>query len=215
MITGVGLQGDSNGLDEATVKEDDGTDETEELTEAGSKRYRSLAVVNFLSIDQPGLQYAASLLGRSMSRRTAKAEARLKRVARYFLAHPRFARTYCRGVASEVLDLVVWSDSDWAGCRASRQRWYPRDRRRDREVVVESSGVNRFVQRRGCRQQSCHGGLGAKSLPRDLGWKALLALNIDAEAARAIASRQGVGKIWHLEVWLQDVVRIGIICLSC
>ena len=59
--------------------------------------------------------------------------------------------------------------------------------------------------------------LGAKSLLRDLGWKARLTLNIDAEAARAIASRQGVGKVRHLEVrffWLQDVVRSGIICLS-
>ena len=49
------------------------------------------------------------------------------------------------------------------------------------------------------------------------GWKARLTLNIDAEAARAIASRQGVGKIRHLEVrflWLLDVVRSGIVCLS-
>ena len=114
VIAGMGLQGDSKGLDAATVKEDDGTDETEELTEAGSKRYRSLAaVVNFLSLDRPDLQYAASVLGRSMSRPTVKAEARLKRVARCLLA------------------------------------LYPRDRRRDREILVESSGVNRFVQRRG------------------------------------------------------------------
>ena len=42
-------------------------------------------------------------------------------MARYLLAHPRFVRTCCRGVASEVLELVVWSDSDWAGCRASRK----------------------------------------------------------------------------------------------
>ena len=63
--------------------------------------------------------------------------------------------------------------------------------------------------------KSCHGGPRSKvSLLRDLGWKALLALDIDAQAARAIASRQGVGKTRHLEVWLQDVVRIGIICLS-
>ena len=59
--------------------------------------------------------------------------------------------------------------------------------------------------------------LGAKSLLRDLGWKARLTLNIDAEAARAIASRQGVGKIRHSQVrflCLQDVERSGIICLS-
>ena len=40
VIAGKSLQGDSKGLDAATVKEDDGTDETEELTEVGSKRYR-------------------------------------------------------------------------------------------------------------------------------------------------------------------------------
>ena len=82
--------------------------------------------------------------------------------------------------------------------------------------MVESPGVNRFVQRRG-RGKAATEALGAKSLLRDLGWTARLTLNIDVEAARAIAPRQGVGKIWHLEVrtlWLQEVVRSGIICLS-
>ena len=224
VIAGMGLQGDSKGLDAATVKEDDGTDDTEELSEAGSKRYRSLAaVVNFLSLDRPDLQYAASVLGRSMSRPTVKAEARLKRVARYLLAHPRFVHTYCRGVASEVLELVAWSDSDWAGCRASRKSmsggilaigggivksWSNRQ-----ASIALSSGEAEFY----AAGKAATEALGAKSLLRDLGWKTRLTLNIDAEAARAIASRQGVGKIRHLEVhflWLQDVVRSGIICLS-
>ena len=46
----------------------------------------------------------------------------------------------------------------------------------------------------------------------DLGWKANLQICMDAEAARAIASRQGIGKVRHLEVrylWLQDQVRRG------
>ena len=202
----MGLQGDLKGLDAATVKEDDGTDETKELTEAGSKRYRSLAaVVNFLSLDRPDLQYAASVLGRSMSPPTVKVEARLKRVARYLLAHPRFVHTYCRGVANEVLELVVWSDSDWAGCRASRKSM-------SGGILAIGSGEAEFYAAR----KDATDALGAKSLLRDLGWKARLTLNIDAEAAQAIASREGVGKIQHLEVrflWLQDVVRSGIICL--
>ena len=123
VVVDKGLQGDSKGLDAATVKEDDGTDETEDYTEAGSKRHRSLAAaVNVLSLDRPDLHYAASVLGWSTSRPTAKSEAWLKRVARHLLAHPRFVHTYCRGVASEVLKLVVWSDSDMADCRASRKR---------------------------------------------------------------------------------------------
>ena len=39
VIAGMGLQGDLKGLDAATVKEDDGTDETEELMEAGWRRW--------------------------------------------------------------------------------------------------------------------------------------------------------------------------------
>ena len=158
-----------------------------------------------------------------MSRPTVKAEARLKQVARYLLAHPRFVRTYCRGVASEVLELVVWSDSDWAGCRASRmsmsggilaigggtaKSWSNRQ-----ASIALSSGEAEFY----AAGKAATEALEAKSLLRDLVWKARLTLNIDAEAARATASRQGVGKIWHLEVrflWLQDVVRSGIVCLS-
>ena len=50
-------------MDAATVKEDDGAEETEELTETGVKRYRSLAaVVNFLSFVRPNLQYTACVV---------------------------------------------------------------------------------------------------------------------------------------------------------
>ena len=54
--------------------------------------------------------------------------------------------------------------------------------------------------------------LGAKSLFADLGWASSLQISMDAEAARCIASRQGIGKVRHLEVrylWLQDQVRSG------
>ena len=152
VIAGTGLQGDLKGLDAATVKENNVTDETEELTEAGSKRYRSLAaVVNFLSLDGPDLQCAASVLGRSMSRPTVKAEAQLKRVARYLLAHPRYRAQVlprCRqrgaGVGGVVGQRLGWLPGD----PQEHEWWYPRDRRRDREILVESPGVNRVVQRR-------------------------------------------------------------------
>ena len=58
--------------------------------------------------------------------------------------------------------------------------------------------------------------LGARSLCADLGWGCTLQIRMDAEAARAIASRQGIGKVRHLEVrylWLQDKVRRGEIKL--
>ncbi len=55
-----------------------------------AQRYRSIAaVVTDMSLDRPDLQFAASVLGRSMSRPTVAAEARLKKVARYLVSHAR------------------------------------------------------------------------------------------------------------------------------
>ena len=48
-------------------------------------------------------------------------------------------------------------------------------------------------------------GLGMQTLARDLGWKLSLRMHVDSSAAKAIASRQGIGTIRHLEVrhlWL-------------
>ena len=59
-------------------------------------------------------------------------------------------------------------------------------------------------------------GLGMQTLARDLGWSLALRLHVDSSAAKAIASRQGMGKIRHLEVrhlWLQQVVREGRLIL--
>ena len=51
----------------------------------------------------------------------------------------------------------------------------------------------------------------------DLDLVARIRVNVDAEAARSIASRQGIGKIRHLEVrylWLQEWVKKGAVKMS-
>ena len=56
--------------------------------------------------------------------------------------------------------------------------------------------------------------LGARSLLCDLGWAADLQIRMDADAARGMASRQGIGRMRHLDVrylWLQDLVKTGVI----
>ena len=53
-------------------------------------------------------------------------------------------------------------------------------------------------------------GIGLQSLAKDLGWNIELRLFVDSSAAKAIASRKGLGKVRHLEVrhlWLQQAVR--------
>ena len=42
--------------------------------------------------------------------------------------------------------------------------------------------------------------LGVQSLAADLGWKLGLELYVDSTAAKAIASRLGLGKVRHMEV---------------
>ena len=53
-------------------------------------------------------------------------------------------------------------------------------------------------------------GIGLQTLAKDLGWDLELRLFVDSSAAKAIASRKGLGKVRHLEVrhlWLQQAVR--------
>ena len=122
VISAMGLLADSKGLDQAVIKEDTGEDESDELGPVQAKRYRSIAaVVNYMSLDRPDLQFAASLLGRSMARPTVASEARLKKAARYLVSHPRVKYFCPAGQLEKEVEITAWSDSDWAGCRVSRR----------------------------------------------------------------------------------------------
>jgi hypothetical protein len=213
----MGLQHESKGLKQAVYKEDDGEDETEELKGESARRYRSLAaVVNYMALDRPDLQFAASVLGRSMSRPTLQAEARLKKVARYLLTNPVVEYFYPYGGFSGAMEIVAWSDSDWAGDRVTRKSttgglltiaggvvksWSNRQ-----ASIALSSGEAEFYAAGKAAVEI----IGCQSLLKDLGWCAQLRICLDASAAQAIASRQGLGKMRHLEVrylWLQELVR--------
>ena len=55
-------------------------------------------------------------------------------------------------------------------------------------------------------------GLGLKAMMNDLGMHAEIEISTDAEAAKGIAARKGLGKVRHIEVnqlWLQDRVAKG------
>ena len=55
-----------------------------------------------------------------------------------------------------------------------------------------------------------------QSYMSELGWPTCIEIKVDATAAQAIASRQGIGKIRHLSVrhlWLQALVRRGAVSI--
>ena len=94
VIREMGLEAESKGLDVPVLV---GTERTEgeDLDAAGVAKYRRIAAtVNYLAMDRPDLQFAASVLGRSMSRPTKDSMAALKRTARYLLKHPSMRYIY-------------------------------------------------------------------------------------------------------------------------
>ena len=116
----------------------------------------------------------------------------------------------------EVDTIDVYTDSDWAGCRATRKStsgglvvlgggvvkaWS----KTQGPVALSSGEAEYYAMVKGTLE-----GIGLQSLARDLGWELELRLFVDSSAAKAIASRKGLGKVRHIEVrhlWLQQAVR--------
>lgn len=191
IVRELGLRPDSNGIDVPMDRDDAREDETTALDDEHARRYRRLAAtVDFMAQDRPDLQLPASILGRSMSRPTEGSWARLKKVGRYLVKHPSVVWEYKDVLADEVQEIVVWSESDWAGCRQTR---------------------------RNAAGKAAAEALAAQSLMADLGWRLRPHLFVDASAAQGMATRQGIGRVRHLDVrflWLQQTVKSGDLRLS-
>ena len=110
----------------------------------------------------------------------------------------------------------AYSDSDWAGCRASR-------RSTSGGLLAVSGGVVKsWSSTQGtiatwsgeaeyyAAVKAAAEALGFQSLARDLGWNSPIYVYIDSSAAKSVASRVGLGKLRHLEVkylWLQEALK--------
>ena len=83
------------------------------------------------------------------------------------------------------------------------------------QVVVEPSSHGGSVVWRG-RGKAAAELIGIKSMMRDMGWDTDIKLHVDATVAQAMANRQGIGKIRHLEVrylGLQEMAKSGVIAV--
>ena len=146
--------------------------------------------------------FACKEICRWMSRPSEHSWLALKRVCRFFAGRPRLVYKYPQQSVGEV---DVYTDTDWAGCPKTRKstsggcvmlgchaikHWSS-----TQTSVALSSGEAEFAGViRGSGQ-----GLGYQALLRDFGVEAHLRVWTDSSAAIGICSRQGLGKLRHLD----------------
>jgi len=194
------------------------TGENQELMnpEAARQYRRAVARINYLAADRPDLAVAATHLARTMAKPYVGDEQGVKRVIRYLAGRPRCAWRY--GFQEEPHTLDVYTDSDWAGCTATRKstsggiilhgrhpimHWS----KLQGNVALSSGEAELNSQVKGVAEA-----LGVRNAARDLGVELQIRSHCDSSAARGILNRVGVGKMKHLEVkhlWVQEHVRTG------
>jgi hypothetical protein len=109
--------------------------------------------------------------------------------------------------------MVIWMDSDFAGCRRARKSMSGGLAVLGRHLVKSwcSTGNRVTVVRRGSALWSSVG-LGLRSMLGDFGVNVSIKVNTDASAAKGMANRRGLGKVRHIAVnqlWIQDRVARG------
>ena len=180
------------------------------------KRYQSVAArINYLAMDRPDLQYASKETMRKMSAPTEDDELKLKRIGRYLIGRPRLVLRI--PWAATPRHLLVYLDSDFAGCAATRKStsggaimWGDvclKSWAKTQPTIDLSSGEAELAAVvRGAAE-----GLGFLSVLGDFGLSLGLHMRSDATAAIGIVGREGLGKVRHLataDLWVQQRVRL-------
>ena len=80
---------------------------------------RTVARLNYASLDNPLISFATKEAARTMSAPRVCDEVKIKRILRYLIRNPVF--TYVYNWQKEIKVLEGYTDSDWAGCRRTRR----------------------------------------------------------------------------------------------
>jgi hypothetical protein len=181
--------------------------------------YRSIAArSNYLSQDRPDIQFATKEICRNMASPEARHWPGVKRIARYLKGSSRLVLHFDR--QSIPKKIVVWTDSDYAGCSESRKstsggvvmlgNHCVKSWSTTQDVIALSSGeAEYYAIVKGISQA-----LGMKHMLHDLGIDVSIVCKTDSSAAKSIASRRGCGRVRHIEVstlWVQEKVAQGIV----
>ena len=97
----------------------DDLDEVEFEGREATEHHGVAARLNYLVSDRADIQLATKELARTMSRPTRGDTQKGKRIARYLQGRPRVVLNF--DWCEPIRELKAFSDSDWAGCTASRR----------------------------------------------------------------------------------------------
>jgi hypothetical protein len=171
------------------------------------------ARANYLAADRIDCMFASKEVCRWMAKPTHQSWIALKRLCRFLSGLPRLVYTYRK----QTIDKIdVYTDTDWAGCPKTRKstsggvvmlgqhtikHWAS-----TQASVSLSSGEAEF----GGVIRGAGQGLGFQALLADFGVDVPLRMWTDSSAAIGISTRQGLGKLRHLDtqtLWIQQAIR--------
>jgi len=219
IIKQMGLEEDTKGVVSPGSRRDAKASDADktELADKAASLYRAMAArANYLAQDRSDIRFAVKELCRRMAKPRMMDMTAMKRLARYLVGCPRAITPFAKQKMNK--DLIGWSDSDWAGCVDTRKStsggmlvwgshvikfWSS-----TQDIIALSSGEAEYYAMVKTGAQL----LGMSAMFRDLGISLRLRIKTDANAAKGISMRQGLGKLRHIEtnqLWLQDKVHRG------
>ena len=187
------------------------------LDSQGATRYRSCVMrLSYLALDRADLGEPVKCLARSMAKPTPGSLRDLKKVARYLVGTKHMALHLWRQTFPKCISTYV--DSDFAGCRSTRQSTTGMVQMIGGRAVKHTSNLQGGTglnvsdsEYYGLTHGAAHG-LGLRSYMADLGFEMSLEILSDSSAAKAFASRRGFGRQRHVQIrylWLQERVAAG------
>ena len=169
------------------------------LDSGDATRYRSCVTrLSYLALDRADLGEPVKCSARSMAKPTPGSLRDLKKVARYLLGAKHLALHLWRQTFPKCISTYV--DSDFAGCRSTRRSTMGMVQMVGGHDVKHTSNQQGAT---GLNVSECqyyaltHGaahGLGLRSYKADPGFEMSLEILSDSSAARAFASRRGLGR---------------------
>jgi hypothetical protein len=202
---------DCKGVDSPGVK-DAPSDDDPKLNGAESTKMRKvIATMNYISQDRMDLGYSVKETTRGMSAPTERTVRMVKRVGRYLKKHPRMVNFY--KWQEEPSGFVTYTDSDWAGCVATRRstsggiimrgshvikHWS----RTQIPIALSSGEAELYALVKGSTET-----IGAKQLATDMMMSQTGTLCTDSSAAKGTVSRIGSGRMKHIDanyLWVQE-----------